>query len=100
MSIIITCKLGKLITVTKERWLLITQVKHRELVEKEREIKKTLQDPDEIRLSKKDKSVYLYYKKFNKLSLAAVIKHNNRTGFLITGYFTDRIKEGKPIFKR
>ena len=92
-------KLNKRIYVTKSRWDLIIKTKHLEIEGKEKEVKETLINPDEIRLSKKDASVYLYYKHYGKLSLSVVVKHNNGGGFIITAYYTDRIKEGKQIYK-
>ena len=92
-------KLDKRVYVTKSRWNLIIKTKHLEIKGKEKEIKETLTNPDEIRLSKSDSSVYLYYKHYGKLSLSVVVKHNNGEGFIITAYYTDRIKEGKQIYK-
>ena len=57
----ITSKLDKRVYVTKSRWDLIIKTKHLEIKSKEKEIKETLTIPDEIRLSKSDSSVYLYY---------------------------------------
>lgn len=60
----VSSKLGKKISVTQERWRLIIEVKHLEMRGKEKEVKDTLKDSDEIRISKKDKAVYLYYKNY------------------------------------
>ena len=95
----IMSKLSKRIYVTKSRWDLIIGTKHLEIKGKEKEVKEALINPDEIRLSKSDTSVYLYYKHYGKLSLSVVVKHNNGEGFIITAYYTDRIKEGKQIYK-
>ena len=92
-------KLNKRVYVTKSRWDLIIKTKHPELEGKEKEVKETLAEPDEIRKSQSDDSVCLYYKKFGKLSLSVVIKHKNGEGFIITAYYTDRIKEGEQVYK-
>ena len=92
-------KLNKRIYVAKARWNLIIKTKHLEIEGKEKEVKETLTNPDEIRLSKSDATVYLYYKRYRKLSLSVVVKHNNGEGFIITAYYTDRIKEGNQIYK-
>ena len=92
-------KLDKRVYVTKTRWSLIIKTKHLEIKGKEKEVKETLSNSDEIRQSKRDDSVYLYYKPYGKLSLSVVVKHKNGEGFIITAYYTDRIKEGNQIYK-
>ncbi|HLD06507.1 MAG TPA: DUF4258 domain-containing protein [Candidatus Nanoarchaeia archaeon] len=93
-------KLGKRILVTISRWDLIAKTKHPEISGKEGEIRETLHNPDEIRLSKSDATVYLYYKYYSGLSLSVVVKHKNGEGFMVTAYYTDRIKEGKRAYQR
>ena len=95
----ITSKLNKRVSVTKSRWNLIIKTKHLEVEGKEKEVKETLTNPHEIRQSISDDSVYLYYKNYGKLSLSVIVKHKNGEGFIITTYYTDRIKEGKQIYK-
>ena len=75
-------KLNKRIKVTKFRWELITKTKHLEIEGKEKEVKETLAEPDEIRLSRSDSLVHLYYKYHGKLSLSVVAKHKNGEGLL------------------
>ena len=96
----VTSKLGKQIRVTKSRWSLIVRTKHPEIAGKEAEIKLTLAEPNEVRRSRSDNSVYLYYMKRGRLWLAVVVKHRNGDGFVITAYFTDRIKEGERVYQR
>ncbi|MBI4149294.1 DUF4258 domain-containing protein [Candidatus Woesearchaeota archaeon] len=93
-------KLGKRIVVTTSRLDLIAKTKHPEISGKEEEVRETLYNPDEIRLSKSDATVYLYYKYYGGLSLSVVVKHKNGEGFVVTAYYTDRIKEGKQLYKR
>ena len=95
----VTSKLDKRVYVTKSRWKLIIKTKHLEIKGKETEVKETLTEPDEIRQSVSDDSVYLYYKHYGKLSLSVAVKHKNSDGFIITAYYTDRIKEGEQIYK-
>jgi hypothetical protein len=66
---------------------------------KEDVVKAVLQFPDEIRQSKTDKDVFLYYKEFDKL-YCAVVRHIGMEGFLITAYPTDKVKEGDSIWTR
>ena len=93
----VTSKLDKRVYVTRTRWSLIIKTKHLEIEGKEEEVKETLKEPDEIRQSVSDDSVYLYYKNYGKLMVSVVVKHKNGDGFIITAYFTDRIKEGKQF---
>ena len=95
----VICKLGKRVYATKTRWSLIIKTKHLEIKGKEKEVKETLTEPDEIRQSISDDSVYLYYKNYGKLSLSVVVKHKDNEGFIITAYYADRIKEGNQIYK-
>ncbi|MBS3134320.1 DUF4258 domain-containing protein [Candidatus Woesearchaeota archaeon] len=92
-------KFGKRIQVTRYRWNLIIRTKHPDIENKEKEVKETLMNPDEIRVSEKDSSVYLYYKKYGKLWVSVVAKHINNDSFIITTYHTDRIKEGELIYE-
>lgn len=66
---------------------------------KEEIVKSTLESPDEIRQSKIDKNVFLYYKKFDRL-YCVVVKHFEKEGFLITAYPTDKVKEGDVIWAK
>lgn len=90
------------ISVTEEYWNYITTVKHPYMLNKENDVVKTLEDPDIIRQSKIDKAVYLFYRQTiyggKQYYMCAVA--NSTKGFVITAYITDRIKEGREIWKR
>ena len=65
----------------------------------EEEVKNTLQNPEEIRQSKVDSSVYLFYKtQRTGRWVCAVSKRLGDEGFLITAYPTDTIKAGEKIW--
>lgn len=91
----VTSSLGKRIRVTKDYWVRIIQTKHRIMAGKEEIIKETLKSPEEIRISRKYPSVYLYYRKIKEYYNCVVVKHLNGEGFIITTYITDRIKAGE-----
>lgn len=68
-------------------------------------ITETLQFPDEIIESKSDNCVNLYYKKYVKTEigdklLCVVTKTNEIDTFMLTAYFTDKIKTGTIIWKK
>lgn len=75
-------------------------IKHPELASKLEEVKNTLQNPVEIRKSKSDEFVFLFYSESQKYWLCAVARKENQDGFLITAYLTDRIKEGEIIWQK
>jgi hypothetical protein len=60
-----------------------------------------LQTPDEVRRSRGDPTVLLFYRVEQPGRwLCAVAKRLNGEGFLITTYPTDTIKEGEQIWSR
>ena len=87
------------VRTTTEYWKYLITVKHPIMKGHEDTVKAALQFPDEIRQSKTDKDVFLYYKRFDKL-YCVVIKHIGMEGFLITAYPTDKVKEGDSIWRR
>lgn len=93
-------KLNKMVRVTKSHWDLITLVKPPIIRGKESLVKKCLQYPDEVRLSQEDKSVCLYYVRWEQYYLCVVVKHLNGGGYIITIYVTDKIKEGEQTWKK
>jgi len=67
---------------------------------REKEVQEALQKATEVRRSKTDVSVYLYYKGEEGYFICAVVKHLNGEGFLITAYLAEAIKEGEVVWKR
>jgi hypothetical protein len=92
--------LGKAISITDEHWNRLITNKHPVMAGQEEEVRAVLENADEIRVSKVDNSVFLYYKGSNGRFLCVVAKHLNDEGFIITAYPTDKIKEGKLVWKR
>ncbi len=93
--------LGFQVRVTQAYWEIIITVKHPTMEGREEDVKKTLEDPDEIRQSKSDESVYLFYRaEREKRWICAVSKRAGDEGFLITTYPTDAIKEGVQVWHK
>ena len=93
--------LGFLVRVTRAYWELIVSIKHPAMAGREEDVKKALEQPDEIRQSKSDENVYLFYKaEREKRWICAVSRHTGEEGFLITTYPTDAIKEGVQIWHK
>ena len=93
--------LGFCVRVTCSYWELITTNKHPVMAGRERDVTETLENPDEIRLSRSDPAVYLFYR-LERVGrwICAVAKRPNEEGFLITSYPTDAIKEGVQVWPK
>jgi hypothetical protein len=93
--------LGFRVRVTLAYWELIITVKHPIMAGRENDVKETLENPSEIRRSKSDPDVYLFYKP-ERIGrwVCAVAKQRDGDGFLITAYPTDAVKEGETIWPR
>ncbi len=91
--------LGKKVVITEMRWALISEFKHPIMADYEKEVKETLKEPDEVRRSKKDKNVYLYYKKY-KYYVCVLIRHLDGAGVIITAYMADKMKKGDIVWKK
>jgi hypothetical protein len=87
------------VRTTNGYWEYLITMKHPVMKGKEDIVKAVLQSPDEIRQSKTDKDVFLYYKQFNKL-YCVVVKHIGMVGFLVTTYPTDKVKEGDSTWTK
>ena len=89
------------VRVTVEYWQVIVTIKHPAMLGREADVQDVLQNPDEIRLSKRDPNVYLFYKPERMGRwVCAVTKRLDGEGFLITAYPTDAVKEGERIWHK
>lgn len=93
--------LGFSIRVTADRWKLIVTAKHPVMVGRERLVRSALEAPDEVRQSRIDSQVLLFYKaETTRRWTCAVAKRAAEGAFLITAYPTDAIKEGVRIWPK
>lgn len=102
MTVIRDC-FGRLIRLTDERIAHILQ--HPEMIELEQEIASVLQDPVEVRLSRSDTTVQLFYEYYAKTRvggkwLCAVEKYAAEDGFVVTAYLTDQMKPGERLWPK
>ena len=88
------------IRATKDFWQYLIEKKHPFMIDKEDVVVNALKDPDEIRKSSSDPSVYLYYRRTDRLYCAIARHETNSDGFLITAYPADKVKEGAIIWKK
>ena len=85
-------KSGRTIYLTDERWNHI--LKHQEMSNQTEQIKDTLLLPDKITEVDYDPDVRFYYRyyKDRKEYLFVSVKYLNGEGFIITSFYTDKIK--------
>ena len=91
------------VRTTEKYWKLITEFKHPIIKIYEKEVKETLEEPDEIRRSKIDEKVLLYYRQYKSLEnryICVLIKRLNSKGFIVTAYLADKIKRGDVIWQK
>jgi hypothetical protein len=93
--------LGFIVRVTSERWKVIVTAKHPVMAGREGLVRAALEVPDEVRQSRIDPQVLLFYKaEATKRWTCAVAKRVGEGAFLITAYPTDAIKEGVRIWPK
>ena len=91
--------LGFTVRTTADYWQRLV-AKHPELADRLEAVKTTLSQPDQVRHSRRDLTVLLFYRRGVRHWVVAVAKRADGTGFLVTAYQTDAIKEGEPIWPR
>lgn len=91
---------NKKIRTTGDYWRKIVDNKHPSIKGNEEKVVSTLQNPDEIRQSKRFNDVSLYYKQFVEGYVCVVVKLLNDEGFIVTAYHTTKIKEGGLVWKK
>ncbi len=97
----VTTPLDFTVRVTATYWDLIVTIKHPVMAGLERDVKETLENPEQIRVSRSDPKVFLFYRiKRSRRWICAVAKRLNGEGFLVTAYPTDAIKEGEYIWPK
>jgi hypothetical protein len=96
-------KFKRKVRLTKERQLhIFIRI---EMKGQESRIKQTLIEPDEVRVSLKDRTVLLYYRLYKRTPVTekymlVIVKVLNKEGYIITAFYTDRIKKGELIWKK
>lgn len=97
----VSTPLGFQVRVTRGYWEFIVTVKHPVMRERATEVQDVLYTPDEVRQSRSDPAVFLFYRaEVPGRWTCAVAKRLNEEGFLITTYPTDAIKEGERVWSR
>ena len=86
--------IGYQFRVSKRYWEIIVTIKHPVMKSREKIVQRTLANPIQIRRSRKDANVFLFYRKDkpDHWICAVAKKLDEDDGFLITTYPTDAIK--------
>lgn len=87
---------GRLIRMTKERWIHIKS-DHPEMVNDLDNIRSAITSPEFTKTSEHDDNVMFYYryykdKKSSAKYLLTAVKHLNGDGFVITAFYTNKVK--------
>jgi hypothetical protein len=96
-------KLEKVIRLDEDRWRHV--LGHPEMENQRSRVKETLVDPDEVRESVRSSSIWLFYKLYtetpvSKKYLLVAVQVLNGEGFIVTAFFTDKVKKGGLIWKK
>jgi hypothetical protein len=68
-------------------------------------MKEALVDPDEIRESMHTPSIWMFYKLYphspvSEKYLLVIVKVSDGEGFIVTAFFTDKLKKGGLLWKK
>jgi hypothetical protein len=91
---------GRDIRLTEER---LEHIERRpEMVSQLDRIEETLEYPDEVRRGEQDEAVHLYHRRYETTPvtekiLLVVVKVDTESPFVITAFFTDRLKTGTTL---
>lgn len=96
----IATPLGFVVRCSRDYWEFLVSQKHPVLDGRERDIERVLAEPQEVRRSRKDTDVYLFYRRSDNYWLCAVARREGEAGFLITAYLTDTMKIGVTVWTK
>jgi hypothetical protein len=94
---------GRPVRITDERLAHIAS--HLEMLGLEQEIERVLQTPCEVRVSRSDDSVRLFYEFYAETKvggkwLCVVVKYLPDDAFVVTAYLTDKLKAGETVWAK
>ncbi|MEM3608933.1 MAG: hypothetical protein QXV87_01120 [Candidatus Bathyarchaeia archaeon] len=99
----ILSKMGKVVSLDEARWRHVLE--HPEMQNQLDKVKETVENPDEVRESSRMSSTWLFYKFYikspvTKKYLLVVVKVLDGEGFIVTAFFTNKVKKGGLIWKK
>ena len=94
---------GNSVSLTDERKAHLLE--HPEMREQEDKLVETLLEPDVVIQSQSDDTVRLFHRFYRRLAigdkyLCVVVKYVEGDVFIITAYFTDKVKRGGVLWKK
>lgn len=97
---VVETPLGFTVRVSEGYWATIV-AKHPDLADRLADVQAALREPEEIRESRRDPAVFLFYRaaERHRRWVVAVAKREGG-GFLVTAYRTDAIKEGERVWPK
>ena len=93
--------LGFYVRTTRRYWDFLVTEKHEAMAGREDDVIQALNDPDEVRLSRTDPVVLIFYRLERPSRwLSVLAKRLNGEGYVVTAYPADSIKEGEIVWTR
>ena len=99
----VASKVGKKVFLDEKRWEHVKE--HPEMDGQIDRLRETVVEPDEVRRSVYDASVWLFYKHYSttpvtEKHLLVVARIANDEGFIVTAFFTDTVKRGDVVWRK
>ena len=94
---------GNSVNLTDERKSHLLE--HPEMRGQEARLSETLIEPEAVVQSRSDDAIRLFYRYYKRLAigdkyLCVVVKYIEGNAFIITAYFTDKVKKGEVLWKK
>lgn len=94
---------GRQVRLTEERWQHI--LSHPEMTGQREKIVETLSAPEVVMATPKDTDVHIYHRLYEttpvtRKYVAVAVKYLSADAFILTAYFTSRVRKGTLIWQK
>jgi len=94
---------GNGVSLTEERRVHLLE--HPEMRGQEAKLAETLLEPDAVIRAQSDDTIRLFHRFYRRIAigdkyLCVVVKYMEDSVFIITAYFTDKVKRGEVLWKK
>ena len=97
----VTTPLGERVVLTRDRWRELVRFKHPALDGRESDVRDCLRDPERVRASGHDATAHLYYRPTDTGYVCVVVgKDDSDNRFVVTAYFTAKLKQGTDLWTK